>query len=70
MVSHPAVIFSLPVGPQFDSGRRDFFFGKCRGMAILQTEGFSRCAGSGVNQSDNAALFCDADLGVGKTFIR
>jgi len=38
---------------------------------LLQTEEFrSWCDGSGGGGSNNAALFCPGDPGVGKTFIR
>ena len=41
------------------------------GEWLLQTEEFrSWHAGSGAGDSDNAALFCYGDPGVGKTFIR
>ena len=41
------------------------------GEWLLQTEEYrSWCAGSGGGESDNVALFCYGDPGVGKTFIR
>ena len=41
------------------------------GEWLLQTEEFRNwCTRSGVNESDDAVLFCYGDPGVGKTYIR